>query len=126
MDAAAIASFHPHDDVPWRPAPGYAHPGAEEKILFSHGSGAYTRLVRWPPGFLTGTEPLSHPDVDEFAWVVSGTSISVSTGTEAKAGAFCTVPAGVDHGPFSTPDGVVLLETRIPVSPGAESAATSS
>lgn len=117
-DAETAAAFRPHTDLGWQPADGYAQPGAEEKILFRQPDGAYARLLRWPPGFVTGNEPLSHPDVDEFAWVVSGMSRSLTSGVEATRGMFCAVEAGVDHGPFESPDGVLLLEVRFPAGRG--------
>lgn len=116
MDADLDAgSFRDHGTVSWGPAPGYDVPGAEQKILLERSGGAHVRLVRWPAGFVTGLTALNHPDADEFAWVVSGRSVSLVTGREATPGAFCSVPAGLDHGPFTTPDGVMLLEVRLPV-----------
>ena len=110
------ARFVSPETVPWQDAPGYANPGAEEKILFhDQASGTYVRLLRWPAGFVTGDEPLRHDDMEEFAWVLEGSSVSVSSGEAYAAGTFCVVPAGVLHGPFTSADGITLLEVRRPV-----------
>ena len=109
------ATFVPHETVPWRDADGYETAGAQEKILYhDEAGGTYVRLLRWPAGFVTGTRPLAHEDLDEFAWVVSGGSTSLATGASCGPGSFCVVPRGVEHGPFETRGGVVLLEVRQP------------
>lgn len=114
MTSPPLGAFRSHDSVPWQLCSGYDQPGATEKILFRQSSGAYARLVRWPAGFVTGREPLNHPDVDEFAWVLSGRSVSLASGVDGRPGDFCFIDAGLDHGPFRAAEEVVLLEFRLP------------
>lgn len=110
--------FVDHEQVLWREAMGYARGGAQEKILYCDpATGMYVRLLRWPPGFVSGTAPLHHDDIEEFAWVVDGESMSTSSGRSHCPGMFCVVPARMDHGPFVTRTGITLLEVRRPINP---------
>lgn len=114
------ARFVDPELVSWRVAVGYANPGAEEKILYDdEATGTYVRLLRWPAGFVTGDEPLRHDDFDEFAWLLEGASVSLASGERYEAGTFCVVPRGTLHGPFTAPEGALLLEMRQPAAGGA-------
>ncbi|TFV50189.1 cupin [Bradyrhizobium niftali] len=98
----------------WRAVPGYV--GVEEKILsgrFDHAShaGAVTRLSRWAAG-ASVDHPVSH-DWCEEVFLISGT---LSIGTEPQesrrleAGTYAVRPAHVEHGPFFTRDGCLMIE----------------
>lgn len=119
------ARFVDPEHVAWRVAVGYENPGAEEKILYEDATGTYVRLLRWPAGFVTGSEPLRHDEFDEFAWLLEGASVSLGSGERYEAGRFCVVPCGTLHGPFEAPEGALLLEMRQPIAvaatPGGES-----
>lgn len=98
----------------WRAVPGYV--GVEEKILsgaFDHAArtGAVTRLSRWSAGASVAT-PVAHAWCEE-VFIVSG---SLSIGTAASelqclpAGTYAVRPAEIEHGPFFTSDGCLMIE----------------
>jgi hypothetical protein len=111
--------FYPVDmgDEGWRPPPGYP-PGIEEKILAgsldeTNKTGNRTRLLRFKPGAHT-TTPFVH-DYWEEVYLISGDLIVSDAGGREPARRFsgntyACRPPGVDHGPFRSEAGCVLLE----------------
>lgn len=106
--------FDALSDEGWRPVSGYV--GVEEKILsgrFDHQSktGAVTRLSRWVPG--ASVDHLVSHDWCEEVFLVSGT-LSIGTLSREtqilKAGTYAVRPAHVEHGPFFTRDGCLMIE----------------
>ncbi len=98
----------------WRPVPGYS--GVEEKVLsgqFDHQrrTGAVTRLSRWSAGAEVET-PVAHEWCEE-VYLISGALSIGAPGAEERllpAGTYAVRPPGVEHGPFFSADGCLMIE----------------
>lgn len=110
--------FHPLDlDSGWETPLGYPE-GIEQKILAGEldetgKSGNRTRLLRFGPGVFT-TAPFRH-DYWEEVYLLSGDLI-VGSDEHGEGGVgyaphtYACRPPGVDHGPFKSKEGCLLLE----------------
>jgi hypothetical protein len=82
-----------------------------EKVLWrDEKTGSYIRLVRADPGF-EGKDALRH-EFDELVYVLQGKQVNLKTGLVWRPGMYSFFPAGTDHGPFSTDEGIACLEFR--------------
>lgn len=98
----------------WQAIPGYS--GVEEKILsgrFDHAArtGAVTRIARWSPGAQVAAT-VSHAWCEE-VFIVSGSLSIGSPEAETRnlpTGTYAVRPAGIEHGPFFSRDGCLLIE----------------
>ena len=112
--------FHTLDmNVGWETPPGYPK-GIQQKILSgalneTSQRGTRTRLLRFAPGVFT-TKPFVHEYWEE-VFLVSGDLVCGSDdkgqGGESFTGpTYCVRPPGVYHGPFTSRNGCLLLETH--------------
>ena len=93
--------------IPWRDLGG----GLSERILAGDpGNGNYTRMLRFAPGTIT-PDTLTHPFWEE-VWIVTGSIIDLRLDTEFGAGTYACRPPGMEHGPWSSPNGCVTFEVR--------------
>ena len=101
----------------WQSPPGYPA-GVQQKILSgaldeSAKTGTRTRLLRFLPGAFT-TAPFVH-DYWEEVCLISG-DLTVGNDAQGNGGesfqpfTYAVRPPGVDHGPFKSEAGCVLLE----------------
>jgi mannose-6-phosphate isomerase-like protein (cupin superfamily) len=82
-----------------------------EKIIWKdQKSGTYIRLAKTDPGF-KGTNTLKH-DCDEFVYVLQGKQINTNNGKVWHQGMSSAFPAGTEHGPFATEEGIICIEFR--------------
>jgi hypothetical protein len=85
--------------------------GIEEKVLSRDpATGDITRLLRFAPGVLT-----AHTIVHDFweeVFIVEGSVVDVGLGRIFTAGMYACRPPGMKHGPYASPDGALLFETR--------------
>ena len=103
----------------WEVPPGYP-PGFYQKILASDldekaKKGSRTRLLKIEPGAFS-TVPFVHEYWEE-VFLVSGDLVCGSDaqgkGGESFTGpTYCVRPPGVHHGPFTSKNGCLLLETH--------------
>ena len=112
--------FHPLDlDSGWETPAGYPD-GIAQKILAGEldeagKSGNRTRLLRFGPGVYT-TVPFCH-DYWEEVYLVSG-DLFVGSDEQGQGGVrfdphtYACRPPGVDHGPFRSEAGCLLLEVH--------------
>lgn len=101
--------IHETASIPWLPVAGY--PGIYEKILNQEPeTGSVTRLLRYEPGTVFN-EVLKH-DFYEEIYVLSGTLIDMGKNLTLKAGYYGYRHPGMEHGPYSSPDGMVTFEIR--------------
>ena len=84
-------------------------PGIKEQLLaVDPESGAYTRVVRFEPGFRFD-RALRHEFWEEL-YVLDGHVWDYGTNRLYTKGAYALRPAGVPHGPFGTDLGCAILE----------------
>jgi hypothetical protein len=101
---------------PWTPVAGSASagaggPGIEEKILSRDPeSGDVTRLLRFAPGVRTA-ETIVH-DFWEEVFILEGSVVDLGLERTFTAGMYACRPPGMKHGPYASPDGALLFETR--------------
>jgi len=85
--------------------------GIEEKILSRDPeTGDVTRLLRFAAGVQT-TETITH-DFWEEVWIVDGILTDLGLGRTFSAGMYACRPPGMPHGPYRSPAGALLFETR--------------
>ena len=83
-----------------------------EKVLWrDEKTGSHVRLLRADPGSDEGGT-LKHP-FDEWIYVLEGRQTNLNTGKVWRPGSVSFFPAGTEHGPFSTDEGITCLEVRI-------------
>lgn len=80
----------------------------------SHESGWVSRLLKFEPGCDTTPNGTLTHDVWEEVFIVSGTIHDVRLGETFTAGMYACRPPGMEHGPWTSPDGAVTFETRFP------------
>jgi hypothetical protein len=108
-----------HMSSGWEKLPGYPD-GIQQKILSgaldeTGKSGSRTRLLRFEPGAFTKA-PFVHEYWEE-VFLVSG-DLVVGNDADGKGGepfsgyTYACRPPGVDHGPFRSEGGCLLLETH--------------
>jgi len=108
--------FFAPDHLPWAPVAGSAAagaggPGIAEKVLSRDPvTGDLTRLLRFDAGVAT-TDTIVH-DFWEEVWIVSGSVVDLGTKATYTAGMYACRPPGMRHGPYASPAGALLFETR--------------
>ncbi|HEV8474810.1 MAG TPA: cupin domain-containing protein [Methylomirabilota bacterium] len=104
------------DGIPWTAVTGSARagaggPGVTQKILsLDAASGDVTRLLRFAPG--TETDDTIAHDFWEEVWILEGSLVDVRLERTFTAGMYACRPPGMRHGPYRSPDGALLFETR--------------
>jgi len=109
--------------LPWTPVVGSAAAGAggtgiDEKVLSRDPvSGDVTRLLRFAPGVRT-SDTIAH-DFWEEVFILEGTIVDLGVDRTFTAGMYACRPPGMKHGPYASPGGALLFETRYDCSGGA-------
>jgi len=102
--------------LPWTPVVGSAAAGAggtgiDEKVLSRDPvSGDVTRLLRFAPGVRT-SDTIAH-DFWEEVFILEGTIVDLGVDRTFTAGMYACRPPGMKHGPYASPGGALLFETR--------------
>jgi hypothetical protein len=103
------------DRFTWTPLDGDRTGLLRETILSgSHASGYVTRLLRFPPGADTSPNGVLTHDVWEEVWIISGAIHDLRLGQTFPAGTYACRPPGMEHGPWTSPDGALTFEIRYP------------
>jgi len=108
--------FSTHDAIAWTPVAGSptagaGGPGIEERVLSRDpATGDVTRLLRFAPGVRTA-ETIAH-DFWEEVFIVEGAIEDLGLGRTFSAGMYACRPPGMRHGPYASPSGALLFETR--------------
>jgi hypothetical protein len=103
--------FFDSETVPWRAVPDEG--GVSQRVLAEDAAtGLLTRLVRWDPGVSTSAAgPIAHEYFEEVL-VLSGSLHDLRLKQTFGAGYYACRPPGMLHGPWESPDGCIMLETR--------------
>jgi ChrR Cupin-like domain len=109
--AKPAIEFFDVEAIPWSPV---AHqPGVSERMLaHDPSSGLLTRMVRWAPGLDTSSAGVVAHDYFEEVLILSGSIHDLTLGQTFAAGYYACRPPGMVHGPWTTAEGCVMLETR--------------
>jgi hypothetical protein len=109
--------FH-EPDAPWRVPQGNKADGIYERILSADREGrAYTRLLRFEPGAdSTPNGPQVH-DFWEEVFIVEGDLTDLRLGQRFTAGMYACRPPGMEHGPWRSDEGVLMVEFRYAIEP---------
>ena len=97
-----------YDKLGWKQAKGYPR-GTREKTLRDEGN-AKTVLLKLPKGF--HIESHSHITTEQHL-IIRGKY--ESEGKVYSSGTYRLIPAGVDHGPFKSKTGAVILVVWDPI-----------
>ena len=109
--------------LPWTAVVGSATAGAggagiEEKILSRDPvTGDVTRLLRFAPGVRT-PDTIAH-DFWEEVFILEGSVVDLGLDRTFTAGMYACRPPGMKHGPYASPGGALLFETRYDCDGGA-------
>jgi hypothetical protein len=111
--------FFDAETVPWSPVAG--QPGVSERILARDpSSGLLTQMVMWAPGVDNSPAGAVDHDYFEEVFILSGSIHDVTLGQTFAAGSYACRPPGMVHGPWTTAEGCVMLETRYAAATTAE------
>ena len=108
--------FSDMDAVPWVQVAGSASAGAggagiDEKVLSRDPTtGDVTRLLRFAAGVRTA-ETIAH-DFWEEVFILEGSLVDLGLDRTFTAGMYACRPPGMKHGPYASPGGALLFETR--------------
>jgi hypothetical protein len=84
-----------------------------EKILSSDPvTGAYTRLLRFAPGADSTPQGTQIHTFWEEVFIVTGDLTDLRLGQRFEAGMYACRPPGMEHGPWRSEGGVLMVEFR--------------
>lgn len=104
--------FHDPKDKPWEPAFGEI-PGVWQQVLSRDAEkGDYTRVVRFDPGANTSTAGVLVHEFCEEVYIVQGELTDLRLGETFRAGYYACRQPGMEHGPYRSESGVLMVEFR--------------
>lgn len=104
--------FHVPDDE-WRVPAGSRSDGLREKLLSADADGtAYTRLLRFDPGAESTPDGSQTHDFWEEVFIVEGDITDLRLGERFTAGMYACRPPGMEHGPWRSENGALMVEFR--------------
>lgn len=98
--------------APWRHPDGAAD-GVREQTL-AEDAGATTVLQRYEPGTDTSANGVITHDFIEQVYVVNGDLTDLTLGLTFTAGMYASRPPGMEHGPYTSDAGCLMLVTTRP------------
>jgi hypothetical protein len=104
--------FHVPDGE-WRVPAGSRSDGLHEKRLSADADGtAYTRILRFAPGATSEPDGTQVHDFWEEVFIVEGDITDVRLGERFTAGMYACRPPGMEHGPWRSETGALMVEFR--------------
>lgn len=102
----------------WRRPEGTVADGIFETILSADDeTGAYTRLLRFAPGADSTPNGVQVHDFWEEVYIVEGDLTDLRLDQTFTAGMYACRPPGMEHGPWRSRDGVLMVEFRYGLPP---------
>ena len=100
---------------PWVPL-DFDRTGQLSEVILSgsHESGWVTRLLKFEPGCDTTPNGTLTHDVWEEVFILRGEIHDLRLGETFTAGMYACRPPGMEHGPWTSPNGAITFETRFP------------
>jgi hypothetical protein len=106
-------------DAEWREPQGNLVAGIHERILSEDAAGAaYTRLLRFEPGVDSSANGVQVHDFWEEVYILEGDLTDLRLGERFSAGMYACRPPGMEHGPWRSESGVLMLEFRYAIPTG--------
>jgi hypothetical protein len=108
---------NPFDDArfTWTPIEGDATGTLTEVVLSgSHESGYVTRILKFPPNADTSANGVLTHDIWEEVWIIEGEIHDLRLGQTFTKGMYASRPPGMEHGPWTSPNGALTFEIRYP------------
>jgi len=100
--------FFATGDVPWT----VDDAGISQRVLSQDpGDGTLTRVARWAPGTVSGTDVIRHEYFEE-VYLLEGSLTDLSLGQTFVSGDYASRRPGMPHGPYRTDEGCTMLEIR--------------
>jgi hypothetical protein len=97
----------------WRTPEGSVAGGIQERILSEDPeSGAYTRQLRFEPGADSTPNGVQVHDFWEEVFILEGDLTDLRLDETFTAGMYACRPPGMEHGPWRSQSGVLMLELR--------------
>ena len=96
----------------WRPAGGPVAGIWEQVLAHDPATGAHTRLLRFDPGTDSSPNGTLVHDFFEEVFIVAGDLTDLRLGETFTAGMYACRPPGMEHGPWTSRDGVLMFEHR--------------
>ena len=97
----------------WHVPEGSQAQGIVQQILATDPvSGSYTRLLRFEPGADSSPNGVQLHDFWEEVYIVSGDITDLRLNERFTAGMYACRPPGMEHGPWSSEQGVLMIEFR--------------
>ena len=98
---------------PWRTPQGSVAGGISERVLSADEEGrAYTRLLRFEPGADSSPNGPQVHDFWEEVFIVDGDITDLRLGERFTGGMYACRPPGMEHGPWRSGGGALLIEFR--------------
>ncbi len=97
----------------WRTPAGSTADGIAERILSEDPEGrSYTRLLRFEPGADSSANGAQVHDFWEEVYILEGDLTDLRLNETFTAGMYACRPPGMEHGPWRSVSGVLMLEFR--------------
>jgi hypothetical protein len=104
--------FHAPDGE-WRVPEGSRSDGLHEKLLSADAEGtAYTRLLRFQPGAESAPDGPQVHDFWEEVLIIDGDITDLRLDERFTAGMYACRPPGMEHGPWRSEGGALMVEFR--------------
>ncbi len=103
------------DGYPWVPI-AFDKTGQLSEVILSgsHESGWVTRLLKFERGADTTPNGTLTHDVWEEVFILEGSIHDTRLDQTFTKGMYACRPPGMEHGPWTSPDGAITFETRYP------------
>ncbi|MER5185458.1 cupin domain-containing protein [Streptomyces sp. NPDC002896] len=106
--------FFPAKTVEFTRCAGAVESLVERVLASDPESGVATRILHMPPGTDTTPNGVQVHDFWEEVYILEGSFTDTRLGQTFSAGDFACRPPGMEHGPWTTEEGVTTFEVRYP------------
>lgn len=106
--------FFPAKTVEFTRCEGVVESLVERVLARDPDTGVATRILRMPPGTDTTPNGVQVHDFWEEVYIIEGSFTDTRLGRTFSAGDFACRPPGMEHGPWTTEEGVTTFEVRYP------------
>ncbi|MFF4503054.1 cupin domain-containing protein [Streptomyces sp. NPDC001401] len=105
------SEFH-RPPAPWRRPPGAPAGVWEQMLAVDPETGDATVLQRYEPGTDTSPQGAARHDFFEEVYILDGSLTDLRLGETFTAGMYAYRHPGMEHGPWTSPEGVMMFVIR--------------